>query len=130
MLIKNLFILNNKNGLGKLEEIDFWNFIGRVGRLNKELFGNIYCIKYEDCIWENKSIILFKKFIILKFIILIKIDKNLQKIEKILLNKNISGMEIEKEILDYIVNIICIDILEIRFLYKSFVIEKFIEKNK
>lgn len=130
MPTKNLFILNNKNGLGKLEEIDFWNLTGRAGRLNKELFGNIYCIKHEDCTWENKRTVLLKKPITLKPTILTKIDKNLQKIEKILLNKNISGTETEKEILDYIANIICIDTLEIRSSYKSPVIEKLIEKNK
>lgn len=130
MPTKNLFILNNKNGIGKLEEIDFWNLTGRAGRLNKELFGNIYCIKHEDCAWENKESILVKKPITLKPTILTKIDRNLQKIEKILLEKTIGGTDVEKEILNYIANIICIDSLEIRSSYKSPIIERLIEKNK
>lgn len=130
MPTKNLFILNNKNGIGKLEEIDFWNLTGRAGRLNKELFGNIYCIKHEDCIWENKETILVKKPITLKPTILTKIDRNLQKIEKLLLEKNISGTDTEKEILNYVANIICIDSLEIKSSYKSPIIEKLIENNK
>lgn len=130
MPTKNLFILNNKNGLGKLEEIDFWNLTGRAGRLNKELFGNIYCIKHEDCVWENKESILVKKPITLKPTILTKIDKNLKKIEKILLEQNISGTETEKEILNYIANIICIDSFEINSSYQSPIIEKLIQDNK
>lgn len=130
MPTKNLFILNNKNGLGKLEEIDFWNLTGRAGRLNKELFGNIYCIKHEDCVWENKESILVKKPITLKPTILTKIDKNLKKIEKILLEQNISGTETEKEILNYIANIICIDSFEINSSYQSPIIEKLIQNNK
>lgn len=130
MPTKNLFVLNNKNGLGKLEEIDFWNLTGRAGRLNKELFGNIYCIKHEDCVWENKESILVKKPITLKPTILTKIDKNLKKIEKILLEQNISGTETEKEILNYIANIICIDSFEINSSYQSPIIEKLIQNNK
>lgn len=130
MPTKNLFILNNKNGLGKLEEIDFWNLTGRAGRLNKELFGNIYCIKHEDCVWENKESLLVKKPITLKPTILTKIDKNLKKIEKILLEQNISGTETEKEILNYIANIICIDSFEINSSYQSPIIEKLIQDNK
>lgn len=130
MPTKNLFILNNKNGTGKLEEIDFWNLTGRAGRLNKELFGNIYCIKHEDCLWENKETILVKKPITLKPTIITKIDENLQRIEKVLLEKNISGTETEKEILKYIANIICIDSFEVKASYQSPVIEKLIENNK
>lgn len=130
MPTKNLFILNNKNGLSKLEKIDFWNLTGRAGRLNRELSGNIYCIQHEDCMWENKQELLVKKPIELKPTIMQKIDKNLQKIEKILSQKDVSGTETEKEILKYIANIICIDTLEVKSTYKSPVIEQLINNKK
>lgn len=130
MPTKNLFILNNQNGLGKLEDIDFWNLSGRAGRLNKELFGNIYCIKHDGCQWENKDEILLKKSIELTPTVVSKIDKNIRKIEKVLLEQDISGTEVEKEILKYIANIICIDSLEIRTTYKSPIIEQLIANNK
>jgi replicative superfamily II helicase len=130
MPTKNLFILNNKNGRRKLDSIDFWNLTGRAGRLNKELFGNIFCIKNEDCEWENKNEILKKEPIALVPTIITRINKNLQKIEKILNEKDISGTEQEKEILKYIANIISIDTLETKATYKSPIIEQLITNKK
>jgi replicative superfamily II helicase len=130
MPTQNIFILDNRNGgKRKLEPIDFWNLSGRAGRLTKELEGNVYCVQYDNFIWDNKEI--FKKERIeLNPTILTKIDKNLQKIEKILNGSDISGTQIEKEILGYIANIIKVDTLEPNSNYKSPVIEKLIEKNK
>lgn len=130
MPTQNIFILDNRNGgKRKLEPIDFWNLSGRAGRLTKELEGNVYCVQYDNFIWDNKEI--FKKERIeLKPTIVSKIDKNLQKIEKILNGKDISGTETEKEILKYIANIIKVDTLEPNSNYKSPIIEKLIEKNK
>lgn len=130
MPTKNLFILDYKNGRSKLEKIDFWNLTGRAGRLNKELSGNIYCIQHEDCIWEEKKDLLIKQPIELKPTVLNRIDKNIQKIEKILLDKDISGTETETEILKYIANIICIDTLEIKSTYRSPIIEQLIKNKK
>lgn len=130
MPTKNLFILNNKNGLSKLEKIDFWNLTGRAGRLNRELSGNIYCVQHDDCIWENKQELLIKAPIELKPTIIQKIDTNIKRIEKILMNQDISGSETEKEILKYIANIICIDTLEIKSSYKSPLIEQLISNKK
>lgn len=129
MPTQNIFILDNKNGRPLLKPIDFWNLSGRAGRLSKELEGNVYCVQYDGFVWDNKEI--FKKEKIeLKPTILTKVDKNLQKIEKILNNKDISGTETEKEILKYIANIIKVDSLETNSNYKSPIIEKLIEKNK
>lgn len=130
MPTKNLFILNNKNGRSKLEKIDFWNLTGRAGRLNKELSGNIYCIQHEDCIWDNKAELLVRQPIELKPTIIQRIDKNLQRIEKILLEQNINGTITEIEILKYIANIICIDTLEVKSTYRSPVIEQLIKNKK
>lgn len=48
---KNIFILNNKIGLSLFTKIDFWNLAGRAGRLNKELSGNIVCVRCEENRW-------------------------------------------------------------------------------
>jgi replicative superfamily II helicase len=130
MPTQNIFILDNRNGgKRKLEPIDFWNLSGRAGRLTKELEGNVYCVQYDNFIWDNKEI--FKKERIeLKPTNVSKIDRNLQKIEKILNGTDISGTETEKEILKYIANIIKVDTLEPNSNYKSPIIEKLIEKNK
>jgi replicative superfamily II helicase len=130
MPTQNIFILNNKNGSSKLEPIDFWNLSGRAGRLSKELYGNIYCIQHSDCEWENKEI-LHKKEIELKPTVLNKIDRNIQRIEKILREQNISGTQTEIDILQYIANIISVDTLELEGNREpSPLIKKLIDKNK
>ena len=126
---KNIFILNNKNGRSTFTPIDFWNLAGRAGRLSKELTGNIYCIKDNEISWKNIEIF-NKNEIILKPTVASKTDKNLKKIESILLNKNISGTQLEKDILKYIANIICIDTMEIDTEYQSPLIRQLIENNK
>lgn len=130
MPTQNIFILDNRNGLKKLEPIDFWNLSGRAGRLSKELFGNIYCIEHNNCKWDNKGI-LHKTEILLKPTVINKIDKNLQKIEKLLNEKNISGTQEEKDILQYIANIICVDTMELQGSHNpSPLLKKLIELNK
>ena len=61
---------------------------------------NIFCIQNEEFKWENKDV-LIKKDITLNPTILTKVDRNLQKIAKILEDKDVSGTETEKEILKY-----------------------------
>jgi len=129
MPTQNIFILNNKNGLKKLQSIDFWNLSGRAGRLSRELFGNIFCIQHDNCTWDNKDI-LNKSEISLTPTVLTKIDRNIRKIEKLLKNQEISGTQEEKYILKYIANIISVDTLELQSNYRSPVIDKLIEKNK
>lgn len=130
MPTQNIFILDNKNGLKTLSPIDFWNLSGRAGRLSKELSGNIYCIDYEECNWKNKEV-LHKQEINLTPTVLNKIDKNLQRIEKLLKDEKISAnSEEERFILEYIANIISVDTLELDSNYQSPIIKKLIEKNK
>ena len=130
MPTKNLFVLNNQNGLNKLEEIDFWNLVGRAGRLNVELSGNIYCIRHEDCNWANKDIILQKRAITITPTVISRIDSNLKKIEKLLQEEEISGTQIEKDVLKYIANIISIDSLQTKSNYQSPIIDKLIRDKK
>jgi replicative superfamily II helicase len=130
---KNIFILVNKNGRSQFTDIDFWNLAGRAGRLKKELSGNIYCIRDDENNWKSTTVLQQKDDIKLKATIDKKTDteKELKKIEKILLNEDIKRATLtEKEILEYIANIICIDTLKIDSGYQSPVIQKLIEKNK
>lgn len=44
---KNIFLENPKTGQGesgKIQPGDFWNLVGRAGRLNQEFSGNVFCI--------------------------------------------------------------------------------------
>ncbi len=42
---KNIFVEDPKKGRGsKMEKGDFWNLVGRAGRLSKEFCGNVFCI--------------------------------------------------------------------------------------
>jgi replicative superfamily II helicase len=44
---KNIFLENPKTGRGdggKISTGDFWNLVGRAGRLNHEFSGNVFCI--------------------------------------------------------------------------------------
>lgn len=130
MPTQNIFIIDNRSGSKTpLSQIDFWNLSGRAGRLTRELEGNIFCVQYDEFKWESKDV-LIKKEITLTPTVLTKVDKNLQRIEKVLKNQNISGTETEKEILKYIANILKVDTLETNSNYKSPLIEKLIEKNK
>lgn len=130
MPTQNIFILDNRNGgRSPLSQIDFWNLSGRAGRLSRELEGNIFCIQNEEFKWENKDV-LIKKEITLNPTILTKVDRNLQKIAKILEDKDVSGTETEKEILKYIANIIKVDTLQTNSNYSSPVIDRLVEKNK
>jgi replicative superfamily II helicase len=127
---KNVLILNNKKSRSIFEPIDFWNLAGRAGRFGMELSGNIFCIKEEENNWENKEELLIKSDIELKPTVNKKIDSNIQKIEKVLLEKDISGTEEEKYILKYIANMICIDTFDLEGTYKSPIIEQLIKNNK
>lgn len=46
----NLFITSHKNGLHNLDDVSFRNLIGRVGRIDHSLFGNVFmvCLSYAD----------------------------------------------------------------------------------
>ena len=129
MPAKNIFIFDNKKGKSKMDKLDFWNLAGRAGRLSKDFSGNIVCIKEDEKSWKDQEV-LKKEDSDLNIVIMNKIDKNLIRIEKILNNEIISGSPTEKEILEYIANIICIDTLEIQSNYQSPVIKKLISKNK
>ena len=128
---KNMFVLNNKKGSSNMTDLDFRNLGGRAGRLNVELYGNVFCIRDNLKSWKNTDIIDVQPEIKLETSITSKMDKRIKKIEGLLLDPDIKiDTNKEKEILKYIANIICIDTLELRSNYKSPVITKLIEDKK
>jgi superfamily II DNA/RNA helicase len=50
---KNIFVEDPRKGRGKgpMTKGDFWNLVGRAGRLSKEFYGNVFCIHGKD--WES-----------------------------------------------------------------------------
>lgn len=81
---KNIFILSEKIGDGKMSDIDFWNLAGRAGRLRKDISGNIFCVNLynQSGYWKdskNVSILRTKKICEIKPQILSKQNDNLYK---------------------------------------------------
>lgn len=129
MPTQNLFILDDKKAKKVLKPIDFWNLAGRAGRLAKELQGNVFCVKHEKSGWKKPSFFIEKDIQLVPTVYDI-INNNLKKIEEILQEQEIEGTKKEKEIIEYIANIICIDTLEPKTGYHSPIISGLIEKNK
>jgi replicative superfamily II helicase len=44
----NLFITSQYNGLKKLKNVDFMNLVGRVGRIEFNLYGNAFLVRLDD----------------------------------------------------------------------------------
>lgn len=53
---EKLFVHSPAKGREELTEFDFQNLIGRVGRLNENLYGSIYCVETEDDEWSEKKL--------------------------------------------------------------------------
>ncbi len=99
---KNIFILSEKIGDGKMSDIDFWNLAGRAGRLRKDISGNIFCVNLynQSGYWKdskNASILRKKEICEIKPQILSKQNDNLYKNisnyfeQKSYSNKNLSS---------------------------------------
>jgi hypothetical protein len=50
----NLFITNYKNGTTYMTPVDFRNLIGRVGRIDFGLYGNVYLVRMTDSVEKEK----------------------------------------------------------------------------
>ncbi|WHZ60090.1 DEAD/DEAH box helicase [Metabacillus hrfriensis] len=129
---KNVFILNNKNGIRKFRKVDFWNLAGRAGRLKYELSGNIYCIREEEKDWKKiDDLVTNKEKIHLNPTVANNLEKNIKQIELAILNQEIyKGNETEKDILRYLANIISIDTIDLNSGYQSPIIEKLYSSNQ
>jgi hypothetical protein len=55
---KNIFLENPKTGQGEAGKIrpgDFWNLVGRAGRLNHEFSGNVFCVYGKS--WDSDPLV-------------------------------------------------------------------------
>lgn len=57
----NLFITHYKNGRAKMSPVDFKNLIGRVGRIEYNLYGNVFLVRLEDNVKTDDFIKLLKE---------------------------------------------------------------------
>lgn len=57
----NLFITNYKNGLSNMTQVDFKNLVGRVGRIEFNLYGNVFLVRLNDKVDMQKYIELLEK---------------------------------------------------------------------
>lgn len=53
---EKIFVIEPKKGLEELTNFEFKNLIGRVGRLNENLYGSIFCIETEESSWSKKKL--------------------------------------------------------------------------
>jgi superfamily II DNA or RNA helicase len=75
---KSIFIRKPTRGIGNpMNDSDFWNLAGRVGRWGKEFQGNVVCV--EPDLWENKPSTDRSKYEIKK-----AVDKIIQRKEELL----------------------------------------------
>ena len=78
MPTQNLFILDNKKHRSELKSIDFWNLAGRAGRMSRELQGNVFCIKHNECDWKGSAFFKSKKVELIPTVY-DRINKNLKR---------------------------------------------------
>ena len=50
----NLFIMSYKNGTHNMTAVDFRNLIGRVGRIEYNLYGNVFILRYDSAQKQEK----------------------------------------------------------------------------
>lgn len=56
----NLFITSYKNGQSNMDEVEFRNLIGRVGRIKYNLYGNVVLVREDDKLREEQYTKLLK----------------------------------------------------------------------
>lgn len=52
----NLFITSYKNGLSNMTPVEFRNLVGRVGRIEFNLYGNVFLTRIEDSVEPQKYV--------------------------------------------------------------------------
>lgn len=50
----NLFVTSYKNGRSHMKDVDFKNLIGRVGRIEYNLYGNVFLLKLDNKLKQEK----------------------------------------------------------------------------
>lgn len=57
----NLFMTSYKTGLSNMDEVEFRNLIGRVGRIKYNLYGNVFFIRDDEKLLDTKYINLLER---------------------------------------------------------------------
>ena len=57
----NLFITSYRNGPSNMDEVDFRNLVGRVGRIKYNLYGNVVLVRLDDKLKAERYTELLKK---------------------------------------------------------------------
>ena len=57
----NIFITSYKNGISNMDEVEFRNLVGRVGRIRYNLYGNVFLVRMEDNLKAENYLDLMKK---------------------------------------------------------------------
>ena len=50
----NLFITSYRNGTANMDEVEFRNLVGRVGRIKYNLFGNVFLLRMDSSLTEKQ----------------------------------------------------------------------------
>lgn len=57
----NLFMTSYKTGLSNMDEVEFRNLVGRVGRIKYNLYGNVFFVRDDTNLLDSKYISLLKE---------------------------------------------------------------------
>lgn len=57
----NIFITSYKNGNARMDEVEFRNLVGRVGRIRYNLYGNVFFVRIDEKLKAEKYIDLIQK---------------------------------------------------------------------
>lgn len=56
----NLFMTSYRTGLSNMDEVEFRNLVGRVGRIKYNLYGNVFFVRDDDTLLDSKYISLLE----------------------------------------------------------------------
>ena len=57
----NLFMTSYKTGLSNMDEVEFRNLVGRVGRIKYNLYGNVFFVRDDSNLLDSKYVSLLKE---------------------------------------------------------------------
>ena len=57
----NLFMTSYKTGLSNMDEVEFRNLVGRVGRIKYNLYGNVFFVRDDPNLLDSKYVSLLKE---------------------------------------------------------------------
>ncbi|MGL5973146.1 MAG: DEAD/DEAH box helicase [Oscillospiraceae bacterium] len=76
----NLFITSYKNGRSKMNAVDFKNLVGRVGRIEYNLYGNVFLVRLNPDLEKEKFVELLDKEVpVQQLSVVTELSKNQKK---------------------------------------------------